>query len=158
MTNPTVFTNLESRQSITAATAAISGAATIGGALTVTGVISEAGTQKVKTVEIGYIDKNTATATAKELWTLPAGCAILQAIAFVETAFAGSTEDAVILGTTGTADALLAAADITEGTVGIYAKDNVEYAATATKIYATYTRTGTTTAGKTTFYVTYIEL
>jgi len=141
MTNPTVFTSLEAKED-----------------LAVGGIITEAGTQKVRTVEIGYIDKNTATASAKELWTLPAGCAIIKAIAFVETAFAGSTGDAVILGTTDTADALLAAADITEGTVGVYAKDNVVYAATATKIYATYTRTGTTTAGKATFYVTYIEL
>lgn len=158
MTNPTVFTNLKSNQSIIAAAAAISGNATVGGNLSVTGVISETGTKKVRTVEIGYIDKNTATATAKELWTLPANCAVIKAMAFVDTAFAGSTDDAVTLGITGTADALLAASDISEGTVGVYANDVVLYAAAATKIYATYTRTGTTTAGKARFYLTYIEL
>lgn len=158
MTAPTVFTNLESKEGISTATGIFSSHVTVGGNLSVAGSISEAGTQKVKTVEIGYIDKETATATAKELWTLPIKCAILQVFCIIDPKFEGSTDDAIILGTADNDDEFLAAADVTEGTAGLYSKTASFYAAAATKIYATYTRTGTTTAGKATFYVTYVDL
>lgn len=70
---------------------------------------------------VGYYDR-TVDASGKLIGTLPKGAILIPgaSTANITTAFDG-TGPSVLVGTSGTTNAIFAAADITEGTTGIYA-------------------------------------
>jgi hypothetical protein len=76
--------------------------------------------------------------------TLEAGDVVVLAWAEVLEAFDAGTTNVLVLGTTGTADAFLAAGDVTEGTPGASAaKGPFAAAAAETLLKAKFTQTGT---------------
>lgn len=109
-------------------------------------------------------DGNGTTTVTKFAGVLPQGAQLLlSGHAAVETAFNG-TSPSVLLGITGTTDAIMAAGDITEGTTGLYAVAAASLksggfhvpAAADTPIYITYSVSGSPTAGKVRFAIPYV--
>lgn len=79
---------------------------------------------------------------------------ITRAVCVVGTAFDAGTTNVLVLGTADDDDAILAAADITEGTAGAYSKQTFVEVAKGDDIKAKYTQTGTdATAGAAEFYL-----
>lgn len=79
---------------------------------------------------------------------------ITRAVCVVGTAFNAGTTNVLILGTEDDDDAILAAADITEGTAGAYSKQTFIEVEKGDEIIAKYTQTGTdATAGDAEFYL-----
>lgn len=84
--------------------------------------------------------------TTVDLETLAAGDVVVQAWAQVTTAFNAASTNVITLGNGTTADKFLAAADVTEGTPGVYptgGKGPFERETAAGTLRATYTQTGT---------------
>jgi len=123
----------------------------VGGDLNVTGAATIPAHEKW--VELGSAAYNTeGIADGVTLYTLPAGTVLTGASCKVTAAFEGGTP-VITLGTAATADALLASADVTEGTAGTYYKAAALVGATGgTAIKAAVTNVGTGTAGTATFY------
>jgi len=154
----TKFTNLETSGDLKVGDdLTVTGDTAVGGALNVTGVLTAPGMERW--VEFTPIAYNTASiATGVTVYTLPAGSVLTAVICQVATPFAGGTP-IVLLGTTGTADALMAAADVTEGTAGKYYKAaSLVGAAGGTAIKAAVTNVGTGTAGAARFWGKIIAL
>ena len=108
---------------------------------------------------VNYNDPNIST--AQRFGTLPSGSFITGVFCEVVTAFNAASTNVFTLGTTSTANELVAAGDVTEGTTGIYvASRGLGRSLTAsgdTALYAKYTQTGTAaTAGVATCVITYI--
>ena len=121
--------------------------------------ISVPGVEKtVKSSEIKYNTSGIGTKASVGI-TLPKGAIVTKVVADVTQAFNAATTNVLTLGYSSDTDALMAAADITEGTIGAYVKQRMDAPlGSASVVYAQYTQTGTAaTAGKATFYVTYIE-
>ena len=79
---------------------------------------------------------------------------ITRAVCVVGHAFDAGTTNVLILGTEDDDDAIMAAADITEGTAGTYSKQTFVEVEKGGKIKAKYTQTGTdATAGDAEFYL-----
>lgn len=143
----TKFTNLETTGKMKVGDdLTVSDDAAVGGDLTVTGALSAPGVERwVEFTGIAYNTEEIATGVT--VYTLPAGAVLTAVMCEVTTEFAGGTP-IVILGTAGTADALLAAADVTEGTKGRYYKAASLVGATGgTAIKGAVTNVGTGTAG-----------
>jgi hypothetical protein len=88
----------------------------------------------------------TFTSTTVALDSLAAGDVVVQAWVQVTTAFNAATTNVITLGDGNTADKYLAAADVTEGTPGVYPTGGKgPYAAetVARTLTATYSQTGT---------------
>lgn len=152
-TNYTVFTNLKATGAFAAeGTLAVTGNATIGGNLSVTGALAAPGV--VKLIELGDVTFGETSGEAVALYTLPKDAVILKVYCVVTAAFNSGDSDVLILGTTATDDALMASADITEGTPATYQKDAwLVGGATGTAINAKLTKTGeAATTGAATFY------
>jgi hypothetical protein len=137
-----------------AGTLGVTGATTLTGALNANGGI--VAPSIVKLVELGTITYEATSAEATTLYTLADGDVLLKAYCYVTADFDSGDGDVLILGDSDTADLIFAAADITEGTVGYYASDDLfEIGAdtTGTAIKATLTKSGTAaTQGSATFY------
>ena len=121
--------------------------------------ISVPGVEKtVKGSEIKYNTSGIGT-KAKVGITLPKGAIVTKAVADVTQAFNAGTTNVLTLGYSSDTDALMASADITEGTIGAYVKQRMDAPlSAAADVYAQYTSTGTSpSAGKAVFYITYIE-
>ncbi len=129
----------------------VTGNQTVGGSLTVTGAFSAPAHEKwVEFTGIAFDTEGIATGVT--VYTLPEGAVLTGVLCEVTEAFAGGTP-IVLLGVTGTDDALMAAADVTEGTEGRYYKAAALVgAADGTAIKAAVTNVGTGTAGAATFY------
>ncbi len=79
---------------------------------------------------------------------------ITRAVAKVTEAFNAATTNVVVLGVKTDDDAILAAADITEGTTGVYSADKFVEVAKGADIIAKYTQTGTAAStGAAEFYL-----
>lgn len=89
------------------------------------------------------------------LTELPENIIIVKAVAVVNTAFNAATTNVLTVGTNDSADDLLGADDITEGTVGVYQKEPFKIIkGEKTKIKAKFTSTGgAATAGKADIYL-----
>lgn len=94
-------------------------------------------------------------ANGVELVELPENIIITKAVAIVGKAFNAETTNVLTVGTNDTADDLLGADDVTEGTAGTYMKSLFEIRkGTPVKVKAKYTSTGTAaTAGKADIYL-----
>lgn len=96
----------------------------------------------------------TGAADGVAIFEIPEKCIITRAVAVVKTAFDAGTTNVLIVGTKDDDDAILAAADITEGTAGTYTKQEFLALEKGDKIYAKYTQTGTAaTAGLAEIYL-----
>lgn len=93
------------------------------------------------------------------LCTLPANIIITRAVCVVGTAFNAATTNVLTVGTNSDVDDILAAADITEGSAGVYSKQTfVEHNAKKT-VKAKYTQTGTAaTAGEAEIYLFVVRI
>lgn len=152
-TNYTVFTNLKATgEMAVGGNAAVTGNATVGGNLAVTGTLTAPGA--VKLIKLGNITFEATSGEAVALYTLPKDAVLLKVYCVVTAAFNSGDSDVLILGTTATDDALMAAADITEATPATYQKDAwLVGGATGTAISAKLTKTGeAATTGAATFY------
>jgi len=93
-----------------------------------------------------------AAPVAGDVEKIPAGMVVTSAEVIVETALAGTT--AVLVGDDDDADGFVAAADVTEGTIGVYNGAGAYLASGAKKYYGAEGKevklavTGTLTAGK----------
>jgi hypothetical protein len=89
--------------------------------------------------------------------SLAVGDVVVKAWVSVTTAFNAATTNVVLVGITGTTNKYIAAADVTEGTPGVYPTGGAgPFAAetAATSLIATYTQTGTAaTTGAARVYV-----
>jgi hypothetical protein len=133
-------------------TLGVTGNTTVGGNLTVTGTLAAPGV--VKLIELGDVTFEETSGEAVALYTLPEGAVLLKAYCVVTAAFNSGDSDVLILGTTATDDALMASADITEGTPATYQKDAwLVGGEGGTAINAKLTKTGAAaTTGAATFY------
>lgn len=99
-------------------------------------------------------------ANGVELVELPANIIITKAVAVVGKAFNAETTNVLTVGTNDTADDLLGADDVTEGTAGTYMKNIFEIRKGAPiKVKAKYTSTGTAaTAGEANIYLGVVRI
>lgn len=160
MANYTKLTNLEVTGNIKSATSTVAGNSTIGGALEVTGAIVTPSVTKV--IALGSVAFGTASIdTGVALTgTIPAGYTLVRVMCNVTTVFNAGDTNVLTLGVTDALDSYMAAGDITEGTVGVYAKDlMVTAGTTAITFKAQYTQTGTAAStGAATFYAIIAKL
>ena len=109
---------------------------------------------------ITYATTGIGTANTVLLGVLPAGAMITDIVARVSAAFNAATTNVLIVGTAADDDAIIAAGDVTEGSIGsarvttglgtLYTAD--------TPLYIKYSQTGTAaTAGAATIAVTFIR-
>lgn len=88
------------------------------------------------------------------LFTAPNKMMITRAVAVVTEAFNASSTNVVVVGTKDDDDAIMASADITEGTAGTYSKQTFVDIPKGGKVLAKYTQTGTSaTAGAVDIYL-----
>jgi hypothetical protein len=114
-------------------------------------------TQQVS-VLVNFNDTNVGSTNGILFATLPAGAVVLSAFAKVITAFNAATTNVLTVGTNGTADNLLGAAAITEGTPGDYVNSTPGLAIPTADapVYVKYTQTGTAaTTGQAQIIVSY---
>lgn len=97
--------------------------------------------------------------------TVPAGSKLTNVKVFVDEAFNAATTNVLVGGTTLLGTNLIAAADVTEGTIGVYTPANAANQglglvfAADTDLFVSYTQTGTAaTTGKATIIVEYVPL
>lgn len=101
---------------------------------------------------VAFDDKDVDKGIA--IFTAPNKLMITRAVAVVTEAFDAGTTNVVVVGTEDDDDAILAAADITEGTEGTYSKQTFVELAKGDKVCAKYTQTGTdATAGAADIYL-----
>jgi len=74
---------------------------------------------------------------------LPHAAMITRAVAVVKTAFNAGTTNVLVVGTKDDDDAIMAAADITEGTAGTYSKQTFVEMGKGDDVYVKFTQTGT---------------
>jgi len=102
-------------------------------------------------VLLGSVTYADGDGTAKKLYTIPEGKVLLRTCCVVMTAINGTTPS-LLLGTASTADAFMAAGDITEGTPGAYTKaQSTEAGEGGADVYAKLTASGAT-AGEAQFW------
>lgn len=108
----------------------------------------------VRLRKLGTVLYSATSGQAATLYTLPEGSILLEVICNLTQAFNSGTSDSLTIGADSTADALMAAADITETQTGVYRKDAfVIGGASGTAITATLTKAGTAaTEGKADIY------
>ncbi len=88
------------------------------------------------------------------LCKIPENVIITRAVAIVKTAFNAGTTNVLVIGTEDDDDAIMAAADITEGTAGTYSKQTFLEMGKGDDVYVKYTQTGTAaTAGAAEVYL-----
>jgi len=97
--------------------------------------------------------------------TVPAGAKLSNVKVWVDTAFNAATTNVLVAGTTGTGTNLVAASDVTEGTIGVYTPANAANQglglvfAADTDLFVSYTQSGTAaTAGVATIVVEYVPI
>jgi len=117
---------------------------------------------------IHYLRKDIAFNTTNiaagvEIGAVPANAKIKQIIVYVDEAFNAGTTNVLVAGTTATGTDLVAASDVTEGTIGVYTPADAANQgrglvfASDTTLYVSYTQTGTAaTTGKAVVIVSYV--
>jgi len=94
-----------------------------------------------------------------ELCELPAGIIVTRAVAVVKTAFDAGTTNVLTVGSNDDVNDLLGSDDVTEGTAAAYVVNKFVQYATAKKIKAKYTQTGTAaTAGAADIYLFVVRI
>ena len=114
--------------------------------------------EKVPKAVSGEINFNVVTPFTVSLGTIPAGALIIATLVSVITVFNAGTTNVLVVGTAGTADELVAAADVNEAaTGGTWVAKNIAALAAATEYLAKFTQTGTAaTTGKARVTVIYL--
>ena len=114
----------------------------------------------VQMMHIGKIAfDSTSASTGVKLGKVPKNTIITKAVCVVSKAFNAGTTNVVILGTAADDDALMASADVTEGTAGAYSKNTWLDVSAETELIAKYTETGTAaTSGEAEFYVEVVRM
>jgi len=97
--------------------------------------------------------------------TVPAGTFLVNVKVYVTTAFNAATTNVLVAGTTGTGTNLVSAADVTEGTIGVYTPANAANQglglifAADTDLFISFSQTGTAaSAGAATIIVEFVPL
>ena len=105
----------------------------------------------------------TNIAAGVEIGAVPASAKIKQIIVYVDEAFNAGTTNVLVAGTTAAGTNLVAASDVTEGTIGVYTPADAANQgrglvfASDTTLYVSYTQTGTAaTTGKAVVIVSYV--
>lgn len=111
--------------------------------------------------DIAYNTPNIANGI--EIGAVPAGAKIEQIKVFVDEAFNAGTTNVLVAGTTASGTNLIAASDVTEGTIGVYTPADAAgqgrglVFASDTTLYVSYTQTGTAAStGKAVVTVSYV--
>jgi len=111
--------------------------------------------------DIAYNTPNIANGI--EIGAVPAGAKIEQIKVFVDEAFNAGTTNVLVAGTTAAGTNLVSAADVTEGTIGVYTPADAANQgrglvfAADTTLYVSYTQTGTAaTTGKAVVTVSFV--
>jgi hypothetical protein len=116
---------------------------------------NSAGAPSVASAEINFGD------ASQDIVDLPAGAVVIGAWAEVIAAFNGGTTNVLTVGVAGTQSKYLGAADITEGTPGVYpvpAKGPFVEEPAAVTVTAFFAQTGTpATTGKARVYIHYVR-
>jgi len=94
-----------------------------------------------------------------EIFKAPNKMIVTRAVAVVKEAFNAATTNVLVLGTEDDDDAIMASADITEGTTGTYSKPVFVELAKGDSVLGKFTQTGTAaTAGEADFYLFFVTV